>query len=279
LTNQTKSSQLPIVLSKATLVAAALVGIVGAVAWSADDIGFDESPAWASQELSTKGQLSPTTYHWDLGLEVSYMFYTKKSNSNARVDVDKVLELSEERADLGLLPVPAGSQDTVVGKPQDFWSLGMHFYRQIGPALSVGMIGGFGIDKKLQVLDQGQDIAAPMYAVDFTRRIFYVAPSVKFGYWIQRVQPFVLGGFGWYSVRERTQATLVWDPFNDASVGGPFTTSDNQSSYTGMHLGAGIDIHVGRNGTIGAQLLYHQIFKPGDSIAFASPGLRFSYLF
>ena len=131
----------------------------------------------------------------------------------------------------------------------------------------------------MNLLSQGTAIAAPMYAIDFSRQIYYAAPSIKIGYWMDRFRPYVLGGLGWYSVRQRTQATLVFDPFSDSSPGGPFTTSDDQASYTGMHLGAGIDVHVGGNGAIGLEMRYHRIFKPGDPISLVSPGLRFSYLF
>ncbi len=246
---------------------------------AADDFISDDWTGGSSLQAALTERSSPNPYKWELGLDVAYVAYLRNSDRSALVDVDKVAELNEERIDLGLGPVAAGSKDTVVGHPQDYWEFGLHVYRQFGPVVSIGVVGGFGLERQMKILDQGTSIAAPMYAIDFTRQIYYVAPSIKIGYWMNRFRPYVLGGVGWYSVRERTQATLVFDPFDDFSPGGPFTTSDESSQYSGMHLGTGIDVHVGGNGTIGLELRYHRIFKPGDAITLVSPGLRFSYLY
>jgi opacity protein-like surface antigen len=246
---------------------------------SADDFSSEDWAGMSSFQEALTEQASPHHYKWDLGLDASYTSYLKSSDQSALVDVDKVTELNEERADLGLGPVAAGSQDTIVGHPRSYWEFGLHVYRQVGPIVSIGVIGGFGLERTMTLLDQGTAIAAPMYTIDFTRQIYYAAPSIKVGYWINRFRPYVLGGVGWYSIRERTQAKLVFDPFSDASVGGPFTTSDTTNTYSGLHLGTGIDVHVGGNGTIGLEVRYHRIYKPGENITLISPGLRFSYLY
>jgi opacity protein-like surface antigen len=245
----------------------------------ADDFSSEDWAGESSLQEMLTASATPHPYKWELGLDASYMSYLKSSDQTALVNIDAVTELNEERADLGLGPVPAGSKDTVVGHPRNYWELGLHVYRQLGPIVSIGVIGGFSLDQSMTLLDQGTAIAAPMYSIDFTRQIYYASPSIKIGYWISRFRPYVLGGFGWYSVRDRTVARLVFDPFNDASPGGPFTTSNDLNSYTGTHLGAGLDVHVGSNGTIGLELRYHRIYRPGDNIVLISPGLRFSYLF
>lgn len=253
--------------------------LMGVWSCSADDFSSTDWAGGSSLHEMLTEHTAPNKSKWELGLDVSYVAYTHTSDQSALVDVDKVAELNEERADLGLGPVAAGSKDTVIGDPKSYWEFGLHLYRQIGPIVSVGVLGGFGLERAMNLVNQGSAIAAPIYAIDFTRQIYYASPVIKMGYWINRFRPYVLGGYGWYSVRERTQATLVFDPFNDASPGGPFTTSDESNSYGGMLLGAGLDIHVGGNGLIGLEFRYHRIYKPGDNIILTSPGLRFSYLF
>jgi len=248
-------------------------------AFAADDFLEDEFPSGSVSQRAFAESAAPHNYKWEFGLDVTRESYVQNSNSSAIVDVDKVDELNEERADLRLLPVPAGSKDKVVGHPEAYWEFGLHVYRQIGPLISVGLVGGFGLEKAVTVTDQGTAIAAPMYTIDFSRQIYYAVPSIKLGYWINRFRPYVRGGFGWYNVRERTQARLTFDPFNDFSPGGPFTTSDTADDYTGTQMAAGLDVHVGDNGIIGLEFGYQRIFRPNNPISLVSPGLRFAYLY
>src|SRR5258706_16424936 len=84
------------------------------VAWtsSAEDLSSDDWGEGSSLQAALTEQASPRKYKWELGLDASYVTYVKNSDQSATVDVDKVTELNEERADLGLGPVAAGSRDT-----------------------------------------------------------------------------------------------------------------------------------------------------------------------